>query len=125
MIMTPWEEVDINNKPEIAETNELSFSDFNERLTAMLGLLPLIERFKLEPEVSNVLRRIERADLERAYFNQKSDVYFINSILINFEAYLDTLFNMEKLDNEWASKYRNDVEKLNELANRLEYGGVV
>ncbi|MCR9793490.1 hypothetical protein P3709_05270 [Vibrio parahaemolyticus] len=125
MIMTPWEEVDINNKPEIAETNELSFSDFNERLTAMLGLLPLIERFKLEPEVSNVLRRIERADLERAYFNQKSDVYFINSILISFEAYLDTLFNMEKLDNEWASKYRNDVEKLNELANRLEYGGVV
>ncbi|MDG2897888.1 hypothetical protein P7M61_25985, partial [Vibrio parahaemolyticus] len=111
MIMTPWEEVDINNKPEIAETNELSFSDFNERLTAMLGLLPLIERFKLEPEVSNVLRRIERADLERAYFNQKSDVYFINSILISFEAYLDTLFNMEKLDNEWASKYRNDVEK--------------
>ena len=119
MIMTSWEEVDINKKPEITETNELSFLDFNERLTAMLDLLPLIESFKLEPEVSSAIRRLERADLERAYFNQKADVYFINSILINFEAYLDTLLNMEKLDNEWASKYRNDVEKLNELANRL------
>ncbi|HHF2952147.1 TPA: hypothetical protein ACVO4Z_000215 [Vibrio alginolyticus] len=119
MIMTPWEEVDINNKPEITKTNELSFRDFNERLTAMLDLLPLIDSFKLEPEVSNVIRRIERADLERAYFNQKADVYFINSILINFEAYLEILLNMEKLDNKWACKYKNDVEKLNELARRL------
>ncbi|EIV8503602.1 hypothetical protein V4F55_001003 [Vibrio parahaemolyticus] len=119
MIMTSWKEVDINKKPEITETNELSFRDFNERLTAMLDLLPLIERFKLEPEVSSVIRRIQRADLEQAYFNQKADVYFINSILINFEAYLDTLLNMEKLDNEWACKYKNDVEKLDELAKRL------
>ncbi|HHX8402859.1 TPA: hypothetical protein ACVOYP_002357 [Vibrio alginolyticus] len=119
MIMASWGEVDINKKPEITETNELSFRDFNERLTAMLDLLPLIERFKLEPEVSSVIRRIERANLEQAYFNQKADVYFINSILINFESYLDTLLNMEKLDNEWALKYKNDVEKLDELANRL------
>ncbi|MEW2838662.1 hypothetical protein WMQ42_05640 [Vibrio diabolicus] len=119
MIMTPWVEVDINNRPEITETNLLSFRDFNERLNAMLDLLPLVERYKLEPEVSNVIRRIKRADLKRAYFNQKADVYFINSILINFEAYLEILLNMEKLDDEWASKYQNDVEKLNELANRL------
>ncbi|HFQ4829218.1 hypothetical protein [Vibrio alginolyticus] len=119
MIMTLWEEVDIDNEPEITKTNELSFRDFNERLNAMSGLLPLVESFKLEPEVSNVIRRIERTDLERAYFNQKADVYFINSILINFEAYLEILLNMKKLDNEWAFKYRNDVEKLNELARRL------
>ncbi|HHX8460922.1 MULTISPECIES: hypothetical protein [Vibrio harveyi group] len=123
MIITPWEEVDINNRPETTETNLLSFRDFSERLNAMLDLLPLVERYKLEPEVSDVIRRIKRADLERAYFNQKEDVYFINSILINFEAYLEILLNMEKLENEWASRYRNDVENLNELAKRLVFHG--
>lgn len=123
MIMTPWEEVDINNRPETTETNLLSFRDFSERLNAMLDLLPFVEHYKLEPEMSNVIRRIKRADLERAYFNQKADIYFINSILINFEAYLEILLNTEKLENEWASRYRNDVENLNELAKRLVFHG--
>ncbi|WOO29115.1 hypothetical protein R1T29_07960 [Vibrio parahaemolyticus] len=114
-----WEDVDIYSEPEEAAINELSLDDTIERLNALASVLPKFNRYELKPPVISTVENIKELDLNQAFVDQKADIYFVNSILINFEVYLNMLVKMDSLDNEWLSKYKNDVEKLNVLENRL------
>ncbi|EJL6982438.1 hypothetical protein NMT40_001984 [Vibrio cholerae] len=119
MHITFWEDVDIYSKPEEVVVNELSLGDIIERLGSLTSVLPKFNKYGLEPSVISTLENIKELDLTKAFVDQKADLYFFNSILINFRVYLDILVHMESLDDDWLSKYKSDVEKLNVLENRL------
>lgn len=113
---TLYENVDINAEPNSEYVKEFKNDDLVERINNLKTELPTYER--LSPSPLSLIEKLGRLQMEINQDTEKATLYLINSVLINFLVYRD-LLRHGGMDNNFQVRYESDLDKLEELFNRL------
>ncbi|ELU1680206.1 hypothetical protein SBP32_004279 [Vibrio parahaemolyticus] len=115
MMITFYENVDINTPIEPIFLESFKVTDLIERIQSLEEVLPKYKN--LSPSPMDIIEKLGKIDWFGRCRSEQNNLFLINSVLINFHVYLEIAKRLD-LDKWYQAAYESDLSKLNELINR-------